>query len=163
MRSDWKVICLIIIILAAFTAALLIIGFSEAEAETYSAICNPKSTINIREGASKSYDVVGFLMAGDTVEVVGQKHGFYQVKIGIETGGGYVSSGYLVDGNVTTYDGGATYVVVADGRVRVRTSVDGDFKCWVQPEETVTVYAIGGGWAYTDKGYMKDEYLEAIK
>lgn len=51
------------------------------------------SMLNLRSGAGKDYSVIGELLPGDEVEILGEKNGWYEVKISEKTG--YVGKDYL--------------------------------------------------------------------
>jgi hypothetical protein len=52
------------------------------------------------------------------------------------------------------------YMVVSNGRVRVRKEPDGDAVRYANNGDTVEVRFVIGGWAYIGNGYIMADYLE---
>lgn len=128
-------------------------------------LCRPESLsgsnyVNIREKPSTGSAEAGRLFLGDRVETDGKKkNGFLHIiNIGTETGDGWVSCRYLVEGELIVETVEA--VIVGKGRVAVRAYPGGKRIGWIQPGETVTVYAWGDEWTVTSRGYIQTEFVE---
>lgn len=90
---------------------------------------------------------------GETISIY-EIRGDWALTDGGETGTCWVHADYL-----TTEDAGS-YTVISNGRLRVRSTPDGDTVGWLQPGQSVDMLAIFGGWARTESGWVMAEYLE---
>ncbi|HPJ03347.1 MAG TPA: hypothetical protein PKU80_10950 [Candidatus Limiplasma sp.] len=121
------------------------------------------ATVNVRRGdlnGRKYPDVhspkVAWFQDGEMISI-------YEIQCewvlteGGEYGTCWVNISYLMT------DEAGLYTVTANGRVRLRSTPDGDAIGWLKPGQTVEVLSIFGEWARMEKGWVMAEYLEANK
>lgn len=160
----WRVLLVLLIfdILVWGDLRLMQIAHGEEIAgETWWVLCSPEGEVNIRSRPTTDSDTEGWMTCGETVEVADTKARWAQcVNLQREASIGWVHRGYLVAGAVEVHDKPLSMVVVGRGRVAARRSVEGSRRKWLNPRDRVVVYAAGGGWAVTDQGFVKSEYLE---
>lgn len=123
-------------------------------------ICSPESEVMIREKPNRHSDVVctaecGRMMWTDCHDSNGWVH---LVDVSSETGEGWVSEKYVVYAEPTTVN--RKMVVSGSGRVACREGIDGKIKRWARKGTEVTVYIFAEGWAVTDKGYIRKQFLK---
>ena len=149
MRRLIAIIAILTILIGCLTA--------QADEQEYFVICNPESYVWVRRSPKKASQEEGYLEIGDSVWSKGEKrNGFLKVYAdGIE---GWVFKGYLIETPPTVDKHTAT--VVSNARVACRRYVNGSKQGWVKNGQEVMVYAEGDGWAVTNKGFVKAEYLE---
>ncbi|MEA4927856.1 MAG: SH3 domain-containing protein [Candidatus Limiplasma sp.] len=115
---------------------------------------------NVREEPRKDSPDAGDLYAGDTVTGIGYQDGWVLVEAAVEAGTGWVRADLLT---LVDYPIGK-YTNTSGGRVRMRAEPDGKAVGWLKAGGTVDVIrwtdVDGVAWAYTDKGYIKSDYLE---
>ena len=142
---------------------MILISRAGAEGSDGWIICQPGDYINARSGASRKSGVLGRLDCGDVVHLAGgSKNGFLKVeRLSMEESEGWVYSGYVIYEAPRNY-GGKVCTVAADGRVACRKYIEGPRRCWIHAGDTVKVYSAGGGWAVTNKGFIRTEYLTGI-
>jgi hypothetical protein len=145
--------------IAMIIAAALMLGAAMAD-DTGWVICQPGDYVNVRLNPSMKAGVIGRLEMGDEVHLDGQqRNGFLHcVRIGLEVSEAWVYAGYIVYGEPKT--GEWTGTIHSDGRVAARKCIGGKRRCWLRDEQAVKVYAHGGGWAVTNKGFVQTEYLQ---
>ena len=118
---------------------------------------------NVREKPDKASEDVGDLYAGDTVTGIGYQAGWVQVQTSVEAGTGWEREDLLT---LSDYPVGR-YANVSGGRVAIRKQPDGDHAAWLKAGHSVDVIrwvdVDGTEWAYTQKGYIKSDCLEAAK
>jgi hypothetical protein len=143
--------------LIVVVAVCLIMGGACAEDNVW-ALC--KSYVNLRESPSKKAQVVGYLDSGDGAETDGviRDGWLHIISPTTESGDSWVNLAYMVDTQPERIDGYAH--VVSNGRVAIRTTVNGKRRAWANPGDKVEVLLISGEWALTNRGYIKSEYLE---
>ena len=126
-------------------------------------MCKPGNYVNVRRVPSKSGMEVGYLDAGDWFETDAvSADGFIRCYDIGEYGEGWVYCGYVVTEEPEVIN--ETYVCCAPKRVACRRWMNGPqvSGCpWLVNLSTVYVYYIADGWACTNQGYIKAEYLEA--
>lgn len=124
-------------------------------------ICQPGDWVHARDRASTKSESLGMLMTGDSVIIDGKhRNGFMHVTdLRLEQAEGWVYAGYLIDEKPEDL-GGAKGVIRANGRVMCRKYVDGPRRCWIDSGAEVKVYYMGGGWAVTNRGFIKSEFVE---
>lgn len=147
---------------------MIAVGTAYAEeAETWHCwvMCRPGSErqlneIMIRERPTKKADATGAAAAGDSMQTDYEEKGgwLHVVDLANETGDGWIFGGYIVYEEPKTINRLAE--VHAKGRVHCRKWINGPHKGWVRSGDTVEVYMIADGWAVTNKGYIRCEYLE---
>lgn len=153
MKRACAFICLIAALMVGFTA--------HAEGMTLYA-AHTEGTLNIRE--TPDGHRVGYLLPGDAVEYGGsQKGGWIYIKIGIETGGGWVKAEYLT----IDPEGAGMYQNVSGGRVRIRKEPGGNTAGWLAGGEDINILSIlpdeaGVLWGYSNSGYVQMKYLEKM-
>ena len=125
-------------------------------------MCKPGNYVNVRRVPSKSGKEVGYLDAGDWFETDAvSADGFIRCYDIGEYGEGWVYCGYVVTEEPEVIN--ETYVCCAPKRVACRRWIGGPqvSGCpWLVNLSTVYVYYIADGWACTNLGYIKAEYLE---
>lgn len=165
-RFLMKLLCAlvgILIFMAGMMAGMVLIGTTSAESSEGWIICQPGDFVNARSGPSRKSGKLGRLDWGDQVHLAGgMKNGFLKVeRLSMEESEGWVHSGYVIWEAPKQY-GGKAVTVIADGRVACRKYIDGPRRCWVHAGDTVKVYSAGGGWAVTNKGFIRTEYLAGL-
>ena len=120
-----------------------------------------KSFVNVRFRARKRAAVLGRVESGEQVWTDGKRDGPYVhvVRLSMESEDGWIHGGYLVDEEPARMDG-ERYRVCSNGRVALRRTVDGPRRAWGKSGSTLKVYAMGGGWALTNRGYIRTEFIE---
>lgn len=153
------------IILAVITA-LLVWVFSDAAGEQLARcwiMCKPGSQVNVRHNPSKKSETVGYLEAGDWFETDGEsKNGFIRCFDIGEWGEGWVYCGYVVTEEPVQVN--EQYVCAAVKRVACRKWMGGpqvDGQAWLNNGSNVQVFYMADGWAITNRGYIKTEWLDA--
>ena len=122
----------------------------------------PGDYVNLRLWASKETTSVGFLEAGDDFHTDGKtRNGFVHV---LDRGDAdcWIHAGYVVFEEPKLVL--ENYVCVSRGRVAIRKWIDGPQNPahpWLRNGSEVFVYMIAGDWAYTSKGFIQAQYLEA--
>ena len=122
----------------------------------------PGDYVNLRLWASKDTSTCGFLEAGDTFHTDGKtRNGFVHV---LDRGDAdcWIFAGYVVFEEPKLIL--ENYVCVSRGRVAIRKWIDGPQNGahpWLRTGSEVFVYYIAGDWAYTSKGFIQSQYLEA--
>lgn len=119
-----------------------------------------RDELNVRGKPSLGSEIHGRLFTGDVVEVTRKYKGWCFLEgLASEEGCGWVSAEYLVSEPVKECYAEPA-IVVADGRVAARKSIDGERRSWLQPGEVVYVYGQSDLWSVTDRGYVRTEYLK---
>ena len=154
----------IVLIEGCWTANMLAIFLSEAEADTITeevwVLCKPDGTVNLR--ATPGGRVFGGCQSGAKMWTDNRtKNGFLRVlELAAEEESGWISSRYIVyDEPREIMDG---MMVCSDGRVACREWIGGKVIRWVQDGELVTVYWISDEWAVTEYGYIRAVYLGKV-
>ena len=150
----------VLIALAIFGIVTVLnsVAFSEDLYEMY-VICQPDDYVNVRMNPSRKSSVVGYVEAGDRFLTDGRKKNGYIRCYGIgETGEGWIHCGYVVDDRPERVSG--TAVVVSNGRLAARKCIGGKTRKWLKNMDIVKIYWISDEWAITDKGFVKNNYLE---
>ena len=156
-------------VLCAFAlAAGLLIGISGCRAAderpaTMWILCKPGATVNVRRTPDRDGQIVGYMEVGDDFRTYGKtSNGFVRAEGIGEYGEAWIYTGYVVSEEPERI--GSTYVCTSNARVACRRWVDGpqvSGRPWIVNGSTVQVFYIADGWAVTNRGYIKAEYLEA--
>lgn len=83
----------------------------ETQSEKIGTVTTQGGRLNMRDGSSTSYNIIGQLACGDTVKVIGEENGWYKVIVTEKTG--YVCGKYLTVTEEST-DNTTTETVPAD-------------------------------------------------
>lgn len=150
----WRM--LIVVILSVL---LIIVAVIEVKAEgviLYAA--HTEGELNVRE--SPYGERVGYLLPGDRVEFVEQANEWVFVKVGIESGGGWVKAAYLT----VDLTAAGIYRNDSGGRVRIRQEPNGETSGWLAAGKSTHVLSVlpdefGKLWGRTNKGYIKLDCL----
>lgn len=161
-RKPLIMMAVCVLIAAAIIAAL--IGWAAAEEMELYAMVRDGDFVNVRASASRRSESIGRLECGDMVITDGVTRGdwVHLIRLSLESAEGWVHSGYLVTEKpeVLSWE---KRTVRANGRVACRKWADGPRRAWAKNGSAVKVYAIGGGWALTNRGYIAEDYLEGAE
>ena len=141
------------------TSVWLMLGLAwAADAQELQPIGQATVTVNRGDlNGRKSPDLrsakVAWFQDGAVINIY-ELDGEWAMTEGGEYGTCWANINYLI-----TEDAG-TYAVTANGRLRVRSTPDGDTVGWLKPGQTVEVLSIFGAWARTENGWVMAEYLE---
>lgn len=165
--SNRKAQAAFVLLCAVILAAGWFIGgpAAWARAEEKEAVCwvmmKPGDWVNLRMTPSKKSTEVGRLFSGDRFTTDGKvKDGFVHV---LDAGDCdcWVYAGYVVfEEPVEVME---NYIVCSNGRVACRRWMDGELVArhpWAVNGSEITVFYTSDGWACTNRGYMRLEYLE---
>lgn len=146
---------------AVFCVMVILWSPAYAEEADCWVMCNPGDYVNIRRSPDRHSEVCGWADSGMRLRTDWEeKHGFVHV-IGVtEYGEGWISASYVVYEEPRAMD--TETVIAGRGRVAARKCIGGARKKWVKPGEAVTVYTVADGWAVTDHGWIRTEYLEGF-
>ena len=164
-----KIIALASACIILFTATFLIwqhhlAASAEDSFVTCFVMCKPVegNYVSIRRTPSRRSTEVGRLECGDWFETDGvSAEGWIRVYGIGEYGEGWIYCGYVVTEEPQMI--GKQYRVNSNGRVIIRKWMNGpkvDGKGYLVNGSTVTVFCIADGWAMTNRGYIKAEFLE---
>ena len=155
----------------AFVALLLVvavIGFAvgscckgEDHLATCWVMCKPGSRVTVRMTPSKKGVELGWLECGDDFLTDGESRDGWIRCYGIGETDGWVYSGYVCTTKPEKI--GERYVCVAKKQVACRKWMGGpkiDQRPWLKNGQNVQVFASDGEWAITNRGYIKQLYLE---
>ncbi len=151
------------VVLAVLAAVMVSLALMRtAHGETYT-VQTESGCLNIRAKPWVGSEIIGWLYAGDEVDVISDSDGWALVTAPIEAGEGYVNMDFL---SYAPQECGS-YVVDAGGRVRVRKTPNGERVRWLEDGDTVNVTRWethkGELWAYVGDGYVLGDCLEAVK
>ena len=139
---------------------ILLIHAVRTNAEEAYVICYPESTVVVREHPKKTALATGELTAGHLLHLDGkQKNGYYHcIDMANESGDGWVSKLYITFEEPIFVNLEAR--VISKGRLAARTTINGERKKWLYPDEWVVLYYWTSEWCVTNYGYVKTKYLE---
>lgn len=125
-------------------------------------MCKPGTQVNARRTPDTRGEVVGWLEAGDEFRTDGvSKNGWIRA-IGIgEYGEAWIYCGYVVTEKPEKI--GEKYECTANRRVACRRWLNGpqvEKTPWLKRGSTVDVFYMADGWAVTNRGYIRAEWLE---
>ena len=154
-----RILAVLLALLAALVIATVAQAVTSKDTVTGWVICQPGDYVNARMWPSRKQDGIGMLETGYKIELDGEtKNGFAHCEFGLETGDGWVYSGYIVFDEPVWKDG-AWYEVESRGRVAARKYIGGPRRCWVQPGDEVQVFWWSQEWCVTTRGFIRSEYL----
>ena len=154
-----RAIVLIVLAVALILAKNQPYACCESE-DGYFTICQPDSSVCVREHAKRTSQQTGYLTLGDWVASDGRTENGYTHVIGItEAGEGWVFSGSLVEDEPVIEEKEAR--IKSNGRVACRRYVNGARRKWLKNGDKVVVYAWCEEWCITNQGFIKTEYLSA--
>jgi len=149
------VLILIFVLVAELSKAYA----DDADAVPYTVTIS-SGVLNIREKPSMDSLDLGDLRSGDVVTATDYQNGWLLVNVSVETAQGWVAAEYLTD----RPDGSGEYVNASGGRVRVRSTPDGEPVRWLKKDAKATVTrwltVDGTAWAYVGDGYVRGDCLE---
>ena len=143
---------------------LLQLMASEAEADSMETecwvFCQPDGIVNVRSQPKKNSQEIAWASCGTKMMTNGKARDGYQYVYGLaaETTAGWISTKYIVYEEPKPV--GAEMIIRAEGRVACRKCMDGKIVKWYEDGDRVHVYWLADGWAVTDRGYIRYEYLE---
>ena len=122
-------------------------------------MCKPGSYVTIRSTPGKNGQVNGYLDSGDSFQTDGEsKDGWISCCSGE---GGWVYCGYVVTEKPQIV--GERYICAAKKQVACRKWMGGpqiDGRPWLRNGEFVQVFLMADGWAITNRGYIRSEWLD---
>ena len=162
-RNKNSVLLAVIFTITIVAICVLIVTYSKADEPTTMYVVSAHNvSINVRHNPNTRSDIVGRLEFGWDVEVVESKKikgvQWYKVNGISEYGYGWVIGYYLINSEperVKDVKG----MVNANGRVATYSKINSSRKSWAKPKETLDVSVYSDEWCYTNKGWIKTEYL----
>ena len=152
-------IALIAIVVVITVALTLTLCHGETLATCW-IMCKPGSYVTIREKPNKKSTEAGYLDSGDSFLTDGESVDGWIRCCG--TGeGGWVYCGYVVTDKPETI--GERYVCVANKQAACRKWMGGpqvDGAGWIKNGQYCEVFCMADGWAVTNRGYIRREWLE---
>jgi len=150
---------LLITCMAICVATLILCLYNHAFADTMYVLCGPTTEINVRISPRKNSEVLGYRTCGDSVETDGiERNGYLHIiNLNLELAEGWIYKGLLVNDPVFISEG--LCQINSSGRVASRVYINGKRRKWLKDGTEVMVYAIGREWSYTNKGYIRTDYL----
>ena len=141
---------------------LMDIGLAEPITEQVWVLCDPESYVTLRSGPGKSKASFGGAPCGAELWTDGKtKNGYLHVlEIPAEE-----SEGWIICRNIVydrPHEVNAEMEIEAEGRVACRKWMDGKIVKWYRDGDQVYVHWMADGWAVTDRGYIRYEYLENL-
>ena len=95
-------------------------------------MCQPGDYVNVRERASRKSDSFGRLDTGSALIV-------FEEPVSMN---------------------GRKMVIRSNGRVACRKCIEGQRRCWAYDGDEVSVWYMADGWAVTNKGFIRTEFLQ---
>lgn len=148
---------------AGFVTASAVIR-ARAEGATIQAwvMCQPEDWVNARRQPSTRSESLGRLETGYPLRLDGKtKNGFARAEVALEESTAWVYAGYI-SMEEPIWQGGATRVIRANGRVACRKYIDGPRRCWVTDGSYVRVWWETPSWCVTDKGFIRTEFIQGV-
>ena len=158
---------LVFVFIAAIVAIALILQMvtpegSKADGRMGFVLCDPESSVCVRETPKKNGLLIGHLLCGDPLNLDGKKHGewLHVTELGMEMSEGWINERYVADAMVTVgeYDAATT-----TAKVRVRENVDGRILRRLKKGTEVRVLASSAEWCVTNVGFIRTEFLEEVE
>ena len=123
-------------------------------------MCKPGSRVEIRERPDKGSGSMGYLECGDSFQTTGESEDGWIVCCGVGEGG-WVYCGYVVTEKPEKI--GERYVCAANKQAACRKWMGGpqiEEAPWIKNGQFCQVFCMADGWAVTNRGYIKSEWLE---
>ena len=146
---------------------MIAVFVADAEAEDAEGVerwvfCRPDGVVNVRSGPRKGAEEVAWLTSGTEILTDGKVRNGYMHVFGLaaETTEGWISTRYVVEEEPKAV--GEEMEIRAEGRVACRKWIDGKIVKWYRDGDQVYVHWMADGWAVTDRGYIRYEYLESL-
>lgn len=157
-----KFLLVLVAIMTIVGVALTIYMLTPAQAEGCRmgfVLCDPDSSVNIREKPRKTGIVLGQMLCGDELTLDGKTQGewLHVTGLSMEMDGGWINRKYVADARVTVEEFDA---VTTAAKVRVREGVNGKITRRMKKGAKVRVLASSAGWCVTTVGFIRTEYLE---
>ena len=147
-------------ILVTITVALTVTLCHGEQLATCWIMCKPGSYVTIREKPNKKSAEAGYLDSGDSFQTDGESVDGWIRCCG--TGeGGWVYCGYVVTEKPEII--GERYICVALKQAACRKWMGGpqvDGAGWIKNGQYCEVFCMADGWAVTNRGYIRSEWLE---
>ena len=154
-----------LVIEACWVGNVIAIFIIDAEAEDMEgtecwAFCKPDGIVNIRSQPRKNSAEVAWVTCGMKMMTNGKtRNGYiYIFDMAAETTAGWISERYIVYEEPKAVE--TEMVIRAEGRVACRKWMGGKVGKWYRDGDRVIVHWLADGWAVTDRGYIRYEYLE---
>ena len=125
-------------------------------------MCMPGSCVIVREKPKRSAAECGACLCGAVAWTEGKTSGgfLYVTELPAEDPEGWISTRYIVYDRPEEVN--RTMTVWSQGRVACRKWIDGKIVKWYRDGDQVMVHWMADGWAVTDRGYIRYEYLESL-
>ena len=160
----------IVIVLLAVAAIVagIICGIADGRAAeerlaTCWVMCKPGGQVHVRRRPTTDSKSETQLDCGDEFLTDGTSENGWIRAYGVgEDGGGWVYVGYVVTEKPQKI--GSRYVCVAKKQAACRRWIGGpqvEGHPWIRNGENVDVFLMADGWAVTNRGYIKSEWLES--
>lgn len=148
-------------LVTSFCIARGVIAEQAAEVTTRAwVMCRPGDWVNVREWGSRSAASLGRLEAGDDFRVTGRtRDGWAEAEVSLEESTGWIYAGYIVFEEPVCW-GGKAFPIRSNGRVACRKHIGGDRIAWVVDGSTVQVFYAADGWAVTNRGWIRSEFID---
>lgn len=147
-------------ILAVITVALTVTLCHGEQLATCWIMCKPGSYVTIREKPNKTAAEAGYLDSGDSFQTDGESVDGWIRCCGAGEGG-WVWCGYVVTEKPEII--GERYICVALKQAACRKWMGGpqvDGAGWIKNGQYCEVFCMADGWAVTNRGYIRSEWLE---
>lgn len=155
-------VMVIIMMVVAIVLTVIWITPAEAEGRMGFVLCNPESSVNVREKPKKAGLVLGELLCGDEILLDGTKRGewLHVTGLSMEMDDGWICQRYVSDVRVTVEEFEAVTTVA---KVRVRENVDGRILRRLKKGTKVRVLASSAEWCVTNVGFIRMEFLDPVE
>ena len=155
------IIAAMAVLVTSFCIARGVIAAQAEEATTRAwVMCKPGDWVNVREWGSRSAVSLGRLEAGDDFRVTGRtRDGWAEAEVSLEESTGWIFAGYIVFEEPVCW-GGKAFPIASNGRVACRKHIGGDRVAWVVDGSTVQVFYAADGWAVTNRGWIRSEFID---
>ena len=162
LRTAFAIVLLIALVAGAVIG---VVGFCKGEELiTCYALCKPGSQVNVRMTPSIKGKCIGYLDSGDNFQTDGESENGWIRCYGIGETSGWVYVGFVSTEPPEKI--GERYVCVSNAKVICRrwqggpqVTVNGK-KQYLKNGQNVQVFCIADGWAVTNRGFVRAEYLE---
>jgi len=122
-------------------------------------MCQPDSSVNVRERPNKHSEVVCEAYAGDRITLDGKKQGrWYHCLIPCEAGEGWIRGDFLSFYEPEYWPEGRKFETTA-GNLNARFSIRGNIRKRLGKGVTLTVYLCSEEWSVTSQGFIQTKFL----